>query len=108
MKSLACVLLTTIACNSDLEGRVEKLEAENAKYKEALDYLQAVYNAEKAKSQQGAQQPQEQRAKQQRPPEPVADPNAQFAVDIAPDIKGGQVDGPNSACVTVVEAWDFA
>lgn len=78
----------------DLEARVAKLEAENAKYKEALEFLQKVYNSQK--QQQQAQEDQ------------AADPNAQFAVDITPDIKGGQVEGPNSACVTVVEAWDFA
>jgi len=104
MKSLALLLL--IGCQSDLEDRVAKLEAENARYKEALEYLQKVYNAEK----QAAQQPAAQQQKQ-APPDRAAmepDPDAQFAVDIAPDVKGGQVDGPNSACVTVVEAWDFA
>jgi hypothetical protein len=78
----------------NLEARVAKLEAENAKYKEALEFLQKVYNGQK--QQQQAQDDQE------------PDPNAQFAVDITPDIKGGQVEGPSSACVTVVEAWDFA
>jgi len=78
----------------NLEARVAKLEAENAKYKEALEFLQKVYNSQK--QQQQAQEDQE------------ADPNAQFAVDITPDIKGGQVDGPAGACVTIVEAWDFA
>jgi outer membrane murein-binding lipoprotein Lpp len=82
----------------DLEARVAKLEAENAKYKEALDFLQKVYNDQKKQQQQQQAQQEEQ--------EP--DPSAQFAVDITPDIKGGQVEGPNSACVTVVEAWDFA
>ena len=78
----------------DLEARVAKLEAENAKYKEALEFLQKVYNSQK--QQQQAQEDQE------------PDPNAQFAVDITPDIKGGQVEGPAGACVTIVEAWDFA
>ena len=110
MKSLACVLLASaslLGCQNDskldktvgggggdLEARVAKLEADNAKYHEALEFLQKVYN----------QQKQQQQAQEESEP----DPNAVFAVDIAPDLKGGQVEGPNSACVTVVEAWDFA
>lgn len=115
MKSLASVLFASallFGCENsskldssvgakgggDLEARVAKLEAENTKYKEALEFLQKVYNQQK-------QQQQQQQAQQE---EQEPDPGAQFAVDIAPDVKGGQVEGPNSACVTVVEAWDFA
>jgi outer membrane murein-binding lipoprotein Lpp len=78
----------------DLEARVKKLEDTNAKYAEALDALQRMY------TQQKQQQAQEERD------EPADD--AVFAVDIAPDIAGGQVEGPATACVTIVEAWDFA
>ena len=121
MKSLACVLFATViagGCESsskldgtvgggggDLEARVKKLEEENAKYHEALEFLQTVYNQQKQADQQ--QQAQAQAAAKARA-EQEPDPETQFAVDIAPDVKGGQVDGPNSACVTVVEAWDFA
>lgn len=117
MKSLACVLFATVvaagcensskldsavgASGGSLEARVAKLEAENAKYKEALDFLQTVYNQQK-------QAQQKEQAQQQQREEQEPDPSAQFAVDVTPDVKGGQVDGPNSACVTVVEAWDFA
>jgi len=111
MKSLASVLFASVlalGCQNEskldgavggtgggnLEARVAKLEAENAKYKEALEFLQKVYN----------QQKQQQQAQEDQEP----DPGAQFAVDITPDVKGGQVEGPNSACVTIVEAWDFA
>ncbi len=82
------------ATGGSLEARVKKLEDDNAKYKEALEFLQKVYN----------QQKQQQQAQEESEP----DPNAVFAVDVTPDVKGGQVEGPNSACVTVVEAWDFA
>ena len=78
----------------DLEARVKKLEEQNAKYAEALDFLQKVYNQQK---QQNEAQERE---------EPADD--ATFAVDIAPDLAGGQVEGPATACVTIVEAWDFA
>ena len=54
MKSLASVLLAAAlfagcqnegsGSNSALEARVKKLEDQNAKYAEALDFLQKVYN----------------------------------------------------------------
>jgi outer membrane murein-binding lipoprotein Lpp len=111
MKSLASVLFASallLGCQNEskldgavgasgggnLEARVAKLEADNAKYKESLEFLQKVYN----------QQKQQQQAQEDQEP----DPSAQFAVNIADDIKGGQVEGPSSACVTIVEAWDFA
>ena len=79
----------------NLEARVKKLEEANAKYAEALDFLQKVY----------AQQKQQQQAQQEQEP----DPNAVFAVDITPNIQGGLVEGPaTGANVTIVEAWDFA
>ena len=104
MKSLACVLFAAAlvaGCqgesksSGDLEARVKKLEETQAKYAEALAFLQKVYDQQKQAQQQ-----------QQRE-EP--DPNAVFAVDITPNIKGGLVEGPaTGAPVTIVEAWDFA
>ena len=104
MKSVASVLLAAAlmagcqnesgGSNAALEARVKKLEETNAKYAEALDFLQKVYNQQKQAS---AQQERE---------EPADD--AVFAVDIANDIANHQVEGPNSATVTIVEAWDFA
>jgi len=79
----------------DLAARVKKLEESNAKYAEALEFLQKVYAQQK---QQQAQQEQE---------EP--DPNAMFAVDINQNMAGGYVQGPTSgAPVTIVVAEDFA
>jgi outer membrane murein-binding lipoprotein Lpp len=79
----------------NLEARVKKLEESNAKYAEALDFLQKVY----------AQQKQQQAQQEQSEP----DPNAMFAVEIASSIQGGLVEGPaTGANVTIVEAWDFA
>ena len=105
MKSLACVLFAAsllAGCQNDskldssgLEARVKKLEENQKKYAEALDFLQKVYD----------QQKQQQQAQQREEP----DPNAVFAVDITPNIKGGLVEGPaTGAPVTIVEAWDFA
>jgi outer membrane murein-binding lipoprotein Lpp len=108
MKSLASVLVAAAlfaGCQNDskldgsgggnLEARVKKLEESNAKYAEALDFLQKVYQQQK---QQQVQQEREEHA-----------PDAMFAVDIAPNIAGGLVEGPaTGAPVTIVEAWDFA
>jgi hypothetical protein len=77
-----------------LGERMRRVEATIVKYQEALEFLNKVY------AQQKAQQ------EQQEASEP--DPNATFAVDLTAPLKAGQVEGPNSAIVTVVEAWDFA
>jgi len=107
MKSIASILLAAAVlagCQNsskldgntgDLEARVKKLEETNKKYAEALEFLQKVYDQQKA----------QQQAQQRNDPAP----DAIFAVDIAPDIQGGQVEGPaTGALVTIVEAWDFA
>lgn len=80
--------------SGSLEERVARLEDTYAKYAEALDFLAKVYN----------QQKQQQQAQQREEPAP----DAVFAVDVSADVKAGQVEGPNSALVTIVEAWDFA
>jgi hypothetical protein len=80
--------------SGSLEDRVARLEANYDKNAEALDFLGKVYEQQKA---------QQQRAQRDEP-----DPDAVFAVDIAPDVKLGEVEGPATALVTIVEAWDFA
>ena len=82
------------AAGTDLESRVKRLEAIQAKYAEPLDFLGKVYD----------QQKQQQEAKEHDEPAP----DAVFAVDVASDLKAGQVEGPASAPVTIVEAFDFA
>lgn len=47
-------------------------------------------------------------AAQQRQAREEADPSAVFAVDISQNVKLGMVQGPPSAMVTIIEAWDFA
>ena len=47
-------------------------------------------------------------AQQQRPGREEAAPDAVFAVDIAANAKLGMIEGPATAAVTIVEAWDFA
>jgi protein-disulfide isomerase len=110
MKTLSCVLLAAaslVACQNDskldtkasapsgdLEARVKKLETDSAKHAEALDFLDKVY----------AQQKGQQEAQEREEPAP----DAIFAVDIAQDLKAGQLEGSVNAPITIVEAFDFA
>jgi septal ring factor EnvC (AmiA/AmiB activator) len=82
------------ANNATLEQRLARLEAAYAKDAEALEFLNKVYEQQKAQQQAHERE------------EPA--PDAVFAVDIAPDVKAGQVEGSPQALVTIVEAWDFA
>jgi hypothetical protein len=77
-----------------LEERVARLEETLGRYGEPLDFLAKVYN----------QQKQQQQAQEREEPAP----DAVFAVDVAPDVKAGQVEGSPQALITIVEAWDFA
>jgi hypothetical protein len=80
--------------DATLADRMHSVETTIMRYQEALEFLNKVY----------AQQKQQQ--EQQEASEP--DPTAVFAVDISGPLKAGQVEGPNSAMITIVEAWDFA
>jgi len=82
------------ANNATLEQRLARLEAAYAKDAEALEFLNKVYEQQKAQQQAHERE------------EPA--PDAVFAVDITPDVKAGQVEGSPQALVTIVEAWDFA
>jgi hypothetical protein len=83
----------TAGTGSTLE-RLHRIEVGLARREEALGFLEMAYGQQK--KQQEAQEANE------------PDPNAVFAVDISKALAAGQVEGPNSAIVTVVEAWDFA
>jgi len=110
MKPLASMLMATAmfagctkesSSNAKLEERVKKLEDQNAAMAAEYDFLHQSY--ENYKQQVAAQQQQQQAQQASEPPD-----DAVFAVDIANDIANHQVEGPNSATVTIVEAWDFA
>jgi len=77
-----------------LEARLARLEADYAQNAEALDFLRRVYD----------QQKQQQQAQDREVPAE----DAMFAVNIADSVKAGQVEGPASAPVTIVKAFDFA
>jgi protein-disulfide isomerase len=99
----ASVILVAIGCArpapvvanaSDTEARLRRLEEQLAKYAEALDFLGKVYEQQKQQSARAAEEEQ--------------DPTAMFAVAIANDLALGKVDGPASAPVTIIKAFDFA
>ncbi len=74
--------------------RLHRIEVGLARREEALGFLEMAYTQQR--KQQEAQEANE------------LDPDAVFAVDISKALAAGQVDGPTSAMVTIVEAWDFA
>ncbi len=80
--------------SGSVEQQLARLQDAYDHNAEAMDFLNKVFAQQKA--QQQAQEREE----------PAED--ATFAVDIAPDVKLGQVEGPANALVTIVEAWDFA
>jgi protein-disulfide isomerase len=89
---------TAAAASADHSGSVEdrlaRLENELASNREALDFLGKVF------------QQQKQQMEQQESQEPA--PDAIFAVPVAGDIKAGMLEGPQTAVVTIVKAFDFA
>ena len=80
--------------SGSVEQQLARLQDAYDRNAEAIDFLNKVFAQQKA-----------QQAAQER--EVPAD-DAVFAVDVAPDVKLGQVEGPATALVTIVEAWDFA
>jgi protein-disulfide isomerase len=77
-----------------VEQQLARLQDAYDRNAEAIDFLNKVFAQQKA--QQQAQESQE----------PAED--AMFAVAVDEDVKAGQVDGPASAPVTIVKAFDFA
>jgi protein-disulfide isomerase len=104
---IACALLA-VACekqsqlakhpgapsSGDVEARLRAIEAKLDRYGEALEFLAKVYE------QQKQQLEAEERAEHA--------PDAVFGIAVADDVKAGLVDGPATAPVTVVKAFDFA
>ena len=80
--------------SGSVEQQLARLQDAYDRNAEAMDFLNKVHAQQKA--QQQAQEREE----------PAED--AMFAVNVASDVKLGQVEGPANALVTIVEAWDFA
>ncbi len=79
--------------SGSVEQQLARLQDAYDRNAEAMGFLNKVYGQQKA--QQQAQERED----------PAED--AMFAVDVTPDLKLGQVEGPSTALVTIVEAWDF-
>lgn len=101
MKLLIVLAGSLLACRpaptaspKDLEARVKKLEESLARREEALSFLEKAY----------AQQKQAMEAEEER----EHAPDAIFAIDIQQNLAAGLVEGPATAPVTIVEAFDFA
>jgi protein-disulfide isomerase len=77
-----------------VEQQLARLQDAYDRNAEAMGFLNQVYGQQK-----------QQRAAQERE-EPA--PDAMFAVNVDADIKAGQVDGPPTASITIVKAFDFA
>lgn len=80
--------------SGSVEQQLARLQDAYDRNAEAVDFLNKVY------AQQKAQQAEHERE------EPATD--AMFAVNVADDLKAGQVDGPADAPVTIIKAFDFA
>jgi protein-disulfide isomerase len=80
--------------SGSVEQQLARLQDAYDRNAEGMDFVNHVVAQQK-----------EQRAQQERE-DPAED--AMFAVDVTDDIKAGQVDGPPTAAVTIVKAFDFA
>ena len=80
--------------SGSVEDRLMRLETELAKNREALGFLNQVYGQQKAQMEAEA-------AKEHAP-------DAMFAVPVTRDVAAGMVEGPPTAMVTVIKAFDFA
>ena len=79
--------------SGSVEQQLARLQDAYDRNAEAMGFLNKVFDQ---------QRQQQQAAERDEPAE-----DAVFAVDIAPDVKLGQIEGPASAPVTIIEAWDF-
>lgn len=82
------------APTGDVETRLRRIEQNLAKREEALAFLDQAYGQQKAQMD----------AREASEPAP----DAIFAVDVARNVKAGLVEGPATAQVTIVKAFDFA
>jgi len=74
--------------------RLHKIEVSLARREEALGFLEAAFTQQK-------------RAQEEKEAGEV-DPDGVFAVDVSGPVKAGQTEGPATAAVTIIKAFDFA
>ena len=75
--------------SGSVEQQLARLQDAYDRNAEAMAFLNQAYAQQKAQERD------------------VPAEDAMFAVDITPDVKLGQVEGPSTAPITIVEAWDF-
>lgn len=92
----ATLVSSLIACSADTKGVEKKVDDLAKDVRELKAMIAKGGGGAGANAQAQAQQRQE----------PA--PDAQFAVDISPNMKIGMTHGPEAAPVTIVEAWDLA
>jgi len=73
-----------------LTKRIEKLEQEQKQFSEVAEFVKPIMEQQKAQEEQQASQD--------------PDPATRFSIDVA----GDATDGPATAAVTIIEAFDFA
>jgi hypothetical protein len=94
--TLTALVLSLVACQPDTKNIEKKLDDQ------AKDIREIKAMIAKGGGGAGAAQQQQRQAREE------AAPDAVFAVDIANNVKKGMMEGPATAAVTIVEAWDFA
>ncbi|MBL0219469.1 MAG: hypothetical protein IPQ07_37070 [Myxococcales bacterium] len=94
--SLTALVLSLAACQPDTKTLEKKID-DQAKDIREIKAMIAKGGGGAGAAQKGQQQAREEAA-----------PDAVFAVDISTNLKKGMIEGPSTALVTIVEAWDFA
>lgn len=92
---LLTLALTLAACSQDTKGLEKKVDDMGKDIREIKAMI-----AKGGGGAGAARQPAQAREE--------AAPDAVFAVDIAQNLKKGMIEGPTTAMITIVEAWDFA
>ena len=95
--ALTALVLSLAACQPDTKNLEKKIDDQAKDIREIKAMIAKGGGGAGAAGQQRQQQAREEAA-----------PDAVFAVDIGPNLKKGQLEGPTTALVTIVEAWDFA
>jgi hypothetical protein len=91
---LITIALSLAACSQDTRALEKKIDDQ------AKDIREIKAMIQKGGGGGAARQPAQQREE--------AAPDAVFAVDVNQNLKKGMIEGPTTAMVTIVEAWDFA
>ncbi len=95
--SLTALVLSLAACQPDTKTLEKKIDDQAKDIREIKAMIAKGGGGGAGAAQKGQQQAREEAA-----------PDAVFSVDIGANLKKGMIEGPATALVTIVEAWDFA